>query len=80
MPWAAAPRLQLALVRERRGDLAGARRAIHEAIDRDPDGWQLWLVETRLATRIGDVAAARHALRRVRALTPRLPVLSVVAP
>jgi O-antigen ligase len=76
-PWAAAPRLQLALVRERRGDLAGARRAIHAGIQRDPDGWELWLVETRLATRAGDVPAARHALRRLRTLNPSSSLLTV---
>jgi O-antigen ligase len=75
-PWAAAPRLQLALVRERAGDLRGARSAVHAAIDRDPDGWEPWLVETRLATRLGDIPAARRALRRVRTLNPRSPLLS----
>jgi O-antigen ligase len=79
-PWAAAPRLQLALVRERAGDLAGARRAVREAIDRDPDRFEIWLVDTRLATRAGDIPAARRGLRRMHALSPRSPLLIDIAP
>ncbi|MEA2352115.1 MAG: hypothetical protein QOJ14_529 [Thermoleophilaceae bacterium] len=75
-PWAAAPRLQLALVRERAGDLTGARTAARAAIARDPDGWEVWLVETRLATRLGDVPAARRALKRLRTLNPGSPLLA----
>jgi hypothetical protein len=70
-PWAGAPLLQLALVRERQGDLPRARAAVQQAIDRDSGDWQVWLVATRLATKAGDVPAARHALRRARSLNPR---------
>ena len=63
-PWAASPYLQLALVREAAGDLAGARAAIEDAIERDPLDWRLWLVRTRLETKDGAVAEARESLAR----------------
>jgi O-antigen ligase/polysaccharide polymerase Wzy-like membrane protein len=79
-PWSDAPLLQLALVRERQGDLAGARDAVHDAIDRDPRDWQSWLVATRLATKAGDAPEARRALRRTRSLNPRSPLFSSAFP
>ncbi len=75
-PWAAAPRLQLALVEELRGDLAAARRAAAAAADRSPDDWRIWLVTARLRTRAGDVDGARRALERVRTLNPRSPLFA----
>jgi hypothetical protein len=72
-PWAAGPRLQLALVEELGGDLKAANREISEAIDRAPDNWQLWFVRTRLEVKSGDLAAARQALDRARQLNPRAP-------
>ncbi|HEX8073600.1 MAG TPA: O-antigen ligase family protein [Thermoleophilaceae bacterium] len=79
-PWAAAPWLQLALVRERGGDLRGSRRALREALDRDPESWETWLVETRVATRLGDIRDARRALRRLRTLNPRSPLITSTPP
>lgn len=73
-PWSGVPSLQLALVRERRGDLDGARRAAGEAADRDEEDWRVWLVVARLALRDGDVPEARRALRRARTLNPRSPI------
>jgi hypothetical protein len=75
-PWAAGPRLQLALVEELGGNLKAANREISEAIDRAPDNWQLWFVRTRLEVKSGNVAAARNALDRARELNPRAPFLS----
>jgi hypothetical protein len=75
-PWAAAPRLQLALVEELDGDLEAADREIGEAIDRAPDDWQLWFVRARLKVKLGEVAEAREALDRARALNPRAPFLA----
>ena len=46
-PWAAAPRLQLALVQEE-NDPAAAERALGEAIERAPEDWRLWYALTRL--------------------------------
>lgn len=74
-PWASSPYLQLALVRERLGDLQGARRRAAQAIERDPVDWRLRLVDARLATKAGDIPAARAALREARRLNPRSPAL-----
>jgi tetratricopeptide (TPR) repeat protein len=75
-PWAASPRLQLALVEELGGNLRAANREISEAIDRAPDNWQLWFVRTRLDVKSGNVDGARRALERARELNPRAPFLS----
>jgi Tfp pilus assembly protein PilF len=74
-PWAASPRLQLALVHELAGQLDLARADIAGAIARDEGDWRLQVVAARLATKAGDVAAARHALRRARELNPRSQLL-----
>ena len=75
-PWAASPYLQLALVRETAGDLAGARAAIEDAIERDPLDWRLWLVRTRLETKDGAVAEARESLARAVELNPQSPLFN----
>jgi tetratricopeptide (TPR) repeat protein len=72
-PWAAGPRLQLALVDELEGDLRAAKRDLTGAIERAPDSWQLWFVRTRIDVKSGDVREARHALERARRLNPRAP-------
>jgi Flp pilus assembly protein TadD len=74
-PWAAEPRLQLGLVRERAGDLGGARESLEEAIERAPRDWRLWLVSARIETKAGRLARARRSLARARELNPRSPVL-----
>jgi hypothetical protein len=74
-PWAATPHLQLALVREQRGDLTGARRHASDAVTRDRLDWRLRVVQARLATKDGDIPAARRALREARRLNPRSPAL-----
>jgi O-Antigen ligase len=80
-PWAAKPRLQLALVQESAGALAQAEASINEAIDRAPDDWSLWLVRARIATRQGHLAEARQALLEARRLNPRAPVFnSLIGP
>ncbi len=50
-PWAAAPKLQLALVQELGGDIAAARSAIQDAIDLAPEDWRLrwWRPASTLA-------------------------------
>jgi hypothetical protein len=75
-PWAAGPRLQLALVEELGGDLEAADRELGEAIERAPDNWQLWFVRTRLDVKSGNVEGARRDLERARQLNPRAPFLS----
>jgi hypothetical protein len=75
-PWAAEPRLQLALVEELNGDLQAANQDLGEAIERAPDNWQLWFVRARLKVKAGDVDGARRALSRARELNPRAPFLA----
>jgi hypothetical protein len=74
-PWAASPRLQLALVHERAGDVERARRDIDDAIERDDEDWRLRLVAARLAAKAGDIEGARLALARARDLNPRSQLL-----
>ena len=78
-PWAAEPRLQLALVQESAGDLGPAAVSIRKAIDRSPDDWSLWLVRARIATKRADLAEAQNALARSRSLNPRAPVFSALS-
>jgi hypothetical protein len=78
-PWAASPYLQLALVEEQRGDLKASRKWIDSAIDRDSIDWRLWLVAARLATKAGDMPAARTNLLRAESLNPRSPLFGQAA-
>jgi O-antigen ligase/polysaccharide polymerase Wzy-like membrane protein len=75
-PWAASPRLQLALVYEAAGELPAALDAIHQAIDRDESDWRLWLVAVRLQTKGGRIQEARQSLARARELNPRSPLFA----
>jgi Tfp pilus assembly protein PilF len=75
-PWAASPYLQLALLQEQSGDLAGARTRIGEALDRDVSDWRLWLVSARIETETGNIAKARRDLRRAKTLNPRSPLFA----
>ena len=79
-PWASSPYLQLALVEEQAGDLAGARRWLRKAIERNDSDWRLWLVSSRLETESGRIRAARRSLARAAALNPRSPLFARVAP
>jgi hypothetical protein len=79
-PWAASPYLQIALVREQRSDLDGAREAIANAIDRYPRDWRLWLVQWRIETTAGDEAAARASFDRALELNPRSMLLASLDP
>ncbi len=72
-PWAAEPRTQLALLFEKAGDLASARAALAEAIERSPDDFQLYLLASRFEAEDGDRIAAQASLERARALNPLDP-------
>jgi hypothetical protein len=74
-PWAASPRLQLALLHEEAGQLRRARRDISAAITRDESDWRLRVVAARLAVKAGDIRVARKELARARALNPRSQLL-----
>jgi O-antigen ligase len=70
-PWAASPRLQLALVHELAGRVEAASASIAEAVARDPLDWRLHLVAARIQTKAGDFVAARKSLERAAELNPR---------
>lgn len=78
-PWAATPHLQLALVRERAGQLGRAAREIDLAIERDPSDWRLAVVAARIETKRGRVEEARRELARALELNPRSPLLRRLA-
>ncbi len=70
-PYAAAPRLQQALVFEGAGNLDPAARSAAEAVSRSPNDWRLWLVRSRIEARRGNAGASLAAYRRARSLNPR---------
>jgi len=71
LPWAASPRLQLALVAEELGDVESSRRWIRQALARDESDWRLWLVSARIEVRAGEIATARRHLDKAIELNPR---------
>ena len=75
-PWAAEPRLQLALVHERFGNLSEARQEADEAIERAPEDWRPWLARARIETRDGAVSAGLASYQRARSLNPRAPLFA----
>jgi hypothetical protein len=75
-PYAAAPRLQEALVLERQGELGSARDAAAEAVERESSNWRNWLVLSRLEARLGNAEASVYAYRKARDLNPRSPLFA----
>jgi tetratricopeptide (TPR) repeat protein len=75
-PWAAEPRLQLALVGEQARDWTVARAEIAEAIDRAPEDWSLWYAAARIEYKVGDLDAYEQAYERARELNPRAPIFT----
>lgn len=73
-PWAAAPRLQLALLEEEH-DLSAALAHIDQAIVRAREDWRLWLVAARLRIHAGDIDGGRRALAEAKRLNPRASFL-----
>jgi tetratricopeptide (TPR) repeat protein len=71
-PWAASPRVQLALLDEQAGRLPLAARTINEAIARNPADWRLWFLAARIGGEWGDRPARRLALERLAELDPWL--------
>jgi hypothetical protein len=70
-PWAAEPRVQLALVSEQYGDTHAARAWIGAAARRADDDWTIHVLASRIALEAGNVLAARRELARARELNPR---------
>jgi O-antigen ligase len=77
-PWAAEPHTQLALIRERGGQIDEARQEIEEAIDRAPRDYKLYLLATRLETEAGDRVAASASFARAVQLNPKDPTLATL--
>jgi hypothetical protein len=69
-PWAAAPRLQEALVLEELGAFDQAAEAARDATERGTTNWRSWLVLARIEAQRGRAAAAVDAYRRARSLNP----------
>lgn len=70
-PWAAAPYVQRALVREQTGAYGAAAADLRRAAARSPDDWRIPLVTARVLAREGDAAGAIRAYRRAQSLRPR---------
>jgi hypothetical protein len=76
-PYAAAPRLQRALILEKVGDLRGAWKEIRQASQLEPTNWQIWLIRSRIDAERGDARAAVRDYRRAHVLNPRSPVTQI---
>jgi hypothetical protein len=72
-PGAASPRVQLALVLEAVGDVRAARRALSQALVREPTNSALWLIASRLATEANRPRVALADWLRARSLDPTSP-------
>jgi tetratricopeptide (TPR) repeat protein len=69
-PYAAAPRIQEALVLEEQGRLAPAAAAARDATRRESANWSNWLILSRLEARTGHARASLEAYRKARSLNP----------
>jgi hypothetical protein len=69
-PWAAQPRLQVALIHELQGALPAARERLLQAADRAPEDWGVWFVLSRVERGLGDGEAALEARERAFMLLP----------
>ncbi len=70
--YAAAPRIQQALVLELQGDFDAAAEAAREATEKEPANWKNWAVLSRLEARAGNTAKAIAAYKRARQLHPTI--------
>jgi tetratricopeptide (TPR) repeat protein len=70
-PYAAAPRLQEALVLEALGELEIASAAAREATNKGETDWRSWLILSRIEAERGRPGAAVLAYREARSLNPR---------
>lgn len=74
-PWSSEPWRLLGEARLARGEVAGARTAFLEGLERDDGDWELW-VDLALAS---DGSQRRQALEQARSLNPRDPDLAELA-
>ena len=75
-PFAATPRLQLALVYEEAGDFDRAAAAATAATEREATNWRTWLVLSRIEAERGRVDAAIAAYEEAKRLNPRSTVFT----
>ena len=75
-PYAAAPRIQEALILEQLGDLPAAVQAAHAATRKEAANWRNWVVLSRLEARSGNAPGAVAAYRRAAELNPRSGILA----
>lgn len=70
-PFAAAPRLQEALVLEAQDRLGAAVSAARAATERQPGEWRAWTIRSRIEAERGEAVASVASYRRARSLNPR---------
>ncbi|HET7121238.1 MAG TPA: O-antigen ligase family protein [Solirubrobacterales bacterium] len=75
-PFAATPRLQLALVYEEAGEFDRAAAAAAAATERESTNWRTWLVLARIEAERGRADAAVAAYREAKRLNPRSSVFT----
>ena len=70
-PYAAAPKIQQAIVLELQGKVSRAVAAARAATRNEASNWRNWITLSRLEARDGNAEGAVRALRRARQLNPR---------
>jgi O-antigen ligase len=75
-PYAATPKVQLALLLERTGDLTGAARAAEAATRAEATNWRTWLTLSRIEAERGRTKPAVAAYRKAFSLNPRSTLLA----
>jgi hypothetical protein len=70
-PWAAGPKIQLALVQRARNDYGGAERTAQEAVRNEPTNWRAWLVLANIENDTGQADNYARHLTIARSLNPR---------
>lgn len=75
-PWAAEPRVQLALLYAHAGDSPKAIETLKEAIDRAPRDFELYFTLALIQYSEGDVAESKRNFRIARSLNPLDPLVA----
>lgn len=70
-PWAAEPRIQLALIQELAGQYEEALATVNAAIERSPDTGVNYVLRARIQLRLNQVRAAKRSFELARDLDPK---------